>query len=112
MEDKKNNIESLFEDIKEYLNSSIDLMKLKVIEKVSEFGSSMAIRILLLVVFMFFFVFLNIGIALWLGELYGKIFYGFFAVSCFYFFIALLCLLASKQIRRRLANFIITQLLK
>ncbi len=111
MEEKENHFELLFENVKTYLNTSVELMKLKAIEKISELFSTLAIRLALILILSMLFLFLNIGIAFWLGELSGHTYYGFFIVSIFYLLLLVLFLLTSKRIKRRIATVIITQTL-
>jgi hypothetical protein len=61
---------------------------------------------------MFVFV-MNIGIALWLGELLGKACYGFFIVAAFYLIAGILFhFFLYKWIRKPISNLIINQALK
>ena len=112
MEDKKFLIESLFEKIKEYLNTSIDLVKLKAIEKVSDICSSLAIRLSILLIFSMFFLFLSIGVSFWLGELLGEVYYGFLIVAAFYLVVAILLLLMYKPMKKSVADIIVKEALK
>lgn len=112
MEEKENLLESLFEKLKSYITTRIELVKLKTIEKMSDVLSTLTIRLIILVIFSLLFLFLNLGIAFWLGELLGKIYFGFFIVSSIYLVMGLLILIFSKKIKRSISNFIITQSLK
>jgi ABC-type transport system involved in cytochrome bd biosynthesis fused ATPase/permease subunit len=56
---------------------------------------------------------LNIGIALWLGELLGKNYYGFFIVAVFYLLSAIvLHFFLHNWIKKPVSNLIITQALQ
>ena len=60
-----------------------------------------------------FFVNLNIGIALFIGDLLGKVWLGFILVSGIYACIGLIVyLFREKWIKRPLSNSIVAQLLK
>jgi hypothetical protein len=56
---------------------------------------------------------INIGIAMWLGELLGKPYYGFFVVAIFYAVVmALLFIFRHEWIKTPVSNSIITQMIK
>src|SRR5512136_1959585 len=84
MEDNTKLIELLLESIAEYGKSSFELVKLKALEKTSDAVSSFIPHSLVLVFVAVFMLFLNLGLAFWLGEVLGRIFYGFFVVAAFY----------------------------
>jgi hypothetical protein len=105
---KTASIESLFQRIKTYGETRIELLKLKAIDKSSSFLSILLTYILVLVVFGFFFLFLNIGLALLIGELIGKAYYGFFIIAVLYA-IAGIVLLRNKDkwIKTRVINMMV-----
>ncbi len=83
-------IDVLFEKTKDYVETRADLFRLKAIKKTAEVGSSIVSQIIIGVVFSSFFIFINIAIALFLGDLTGKIYVGFFIVSAFYLIVGIL----------------------
>ena len=84
MEDKINFIEPLFEKAKEYGKTSYELFKLKTLNKTVGVLSSFISHGVIFLFLSMFIVFLNIAVALWLGDLLGKSYYGFFCVAAFY----------------------------
>jgi hypothetical protein len=63
--------------------------------------------------FAMFALVLNIGVALWLGELLGKNYYGFFIVAAFYLFTGMvLHFFLHNWIKKPVSNLIITQVLQ
>jgi len=55
----------------------------------------------------------NIGIALWLGELLGKSYYGFFIVAAFYLIAAIvLHFFLLRWIKKPMSDLIISQALQ
>lgn len=109
----KENIESLFEQGGEYLETRLDLYKLKAVDKSSEAVSSLIAKLVLLLLLFVFILVLNIGISFFLGELLGKVSYGFFIVAGFYLVCLLVFLLIQKKwIKEPLADKIVEQLLK
>jgi hypothetical protein len=60
-----------------------------------------------------FVLVLSLGVALWLGDLLGKPYYGFFIVAAFYLLAALVMhFFLSKWIRTLISGLIITQALQ
>lgn len=90
-------VESLLEKIKDYVETRIELIKLKAIDKSSGVLSSI-ISILVLAIFsLFFLILLSIGLSLFIGELLGKSYYGFFVVAFFYIIIGLVIFFARHK---------------
>lgn len=109
MEDKATPIESLFEKAEAYGKTTLKLIKLQAIDKASELISTILSWIIMIIVVALFFIVLNIGIALWLGELLGKTYYGFFIVSGIYAILAIIFLI---WIRKPINNAIISKMIK
>ena len=113
MEDQENLIESLLEKGEQYGKTTIELLKLKTLDKSADVVSSMISWTIVIVFIVLFFLILNIGIALWLGELMGKSYYGFFAIAGLYAFLALIFGVFRQQfIKRPVNNSIISQILE
>jgi hypothetical protein len=74
-------IESLLEKTKSYSDTSIELFKLKTIDKVANIFSSLIVFFLILVVVIFFLLMLNVALAQLLGEWLGKNYYGFLSMA-------------------------------
>src|SRR5438045_3534314 len=106
-------IASLFERTEHFTRTSADLYKLESIDKSADVISTLMARLAVVTALVLFFLIVNIGIALWLGEAIGKVYYGFFIVAGFYAVIGVvLHFAASKWIKVPLQNLIITQALK
>ena len=84
MEDNTSTIEMLFERAEDYTKTTIDLVKLTAVDKTADVLSSLISRLTVSIVFVMFAFLANIGLSLWVGELVGKIYYGFFIVSSNY----------------------------
>ncbi len=112
MEDKIIQITPLLERLEQYGKTSCELIKLKAIEKASGTISHAISRTIFLVVFFIFITLFNIGVALWLSELLGKIYYGFFCVAGFYGVVGgVLYFFMHNWMKRRASNHIISQML-
>jgi len=72
MEIAANIIEPLLERAAAYGKTSIDLARLKSMDKLVDISSTMFSRLLQVFMVAFFIFGLNIAIALWLGEMLGK----------------------------------------
>jgi hypothetical protein len=82
-------IESLISNSHRYVETRLDLFKLKMIDKSSEVASSIASGIALFLVFFIFFIVVNIGLALLIGDLLGRAYLGFFILAALYAIIGL-----------------------
>jgi hypothetical protein len=113
MDEQSALIESLIEKGEQYGKTTLELLKLKTLDKSADVASNMVSWLVVVVLAVLFFLILNIGVALWLGELMGKSYYGFFAVSGFYAVLALILFIFRKKlIKNPLNNSIITQVLQ
>ncbi|HWY13207.1 MAG TPA: hypothetical protein VN026_17855 [Bacteroidia bacterium] len=112
MENQVSLVEVLFERTGNYAKNSLELYKLKAINKSADVISSLAVRIVVISVVALFFIILNIGVALWIGENLGKDYYGFFIVSGFYALVGLLLFtFRNILIKRPVRDSIIMQAL-
>lgn len=113
MEEKGKLLENLLEKASDYGKTSFELVKLKTIDKTTDVVSSMIPHSVVFILITSFLLFLNLGLALWLGEIFGKVFYGFFAVAAFYVLIALLIhFFLHKRIKKLIGDYFIKQILK
>lgn len=107
------NIETLFETIKVYGKTNLDLLKLKAVDKIAETVSAAFTVIVIGIIMLIFFILLSIGIALLLGEILGKIYYGFFALAGFYLIIGLILnSMKAKWFRLPIENMIVKKMFK
>jgi hypothetical protein len=113
MEEKAKIIETLIEEATEYGKTSIELIKLKSLDKVSDVVSSFLPLVLVFFLFSTFLLLINLGLAIWLGEILGEISYGFFAVGAFYGILAILIrLIMHSWLKTMFRSYIIKLLLK
>ena len=113
MENNTSTIEMLFEKADDYTRTTAELLKLQAVDKTADVVSSLFSRITVSIVFVMFAFLVNIGLSLWIGELLGKVYYGFFAVSSFYLIVSiLLYLFRDPLIKTPMSNFIILRMLK
>lgn len=112
MEEKPTLIESLFEKSEDYLKTNLDLFKLKAIDKSADEVSTIVSKLILSIVILLIIISLNTGLALWIGELVGKLYYGFFIVAAFYVLVALLLHFVPSLIKSPVNDSIILKMLK
>jgi hypothetical protein len=113
MENQKTSLEVLVERLEAYAKTSLKLFRLKATDKVAELVSDMASGLTMAVILILVFVNLNIGIALFLGDLFGKMYLGFLAVSGLYACFGLLVyFFRSTLIKKPIKNLLINNLLK
>lgn len=113
MEDNKKSVELLLEEATEYGKTSFELVKLKVLDKTSDVVSTFIPHSVVIVLIGSFTLFLNLGLAFWLGEILGKIFYGFFVVAGFYVITGIVVhFFMHKWLKKVVGNYFIKQVLK
>ena len=111
--EEQSNIESLFSKAGDYLETRVDLFRLKTIDKTAEVISSVATQVVLLMITTFFFLLLSIGVAFWVGDLLGKTYYGFFAVAGFYLIVGLIFYAGRRKwLKQPVSDLIIRKALK
>jgi len=112
-EDNSILIEKLFERATEYGRTSYDLLKLRTLDKLTNIVSSNIPRLVIFFLMSLFLLFLNLGFSFWLGEIIGKIYYGFFIVGAFYGIIGfVLYFFLNDRIKRLVSDFLIKQVYK
>ena len=113
MKDKGIVIEMLIDKAEQYGKTSIELYKLKAIDKSTDIFASIASRTVILVIISLFFILFTLGIALYLGDILGKSYYGFFIVSGFYALVSIVLFIIRKPILEEGFNdYIINQIFK
>jgi len=113
MKEKENIFEPLWEKAEDYGKNSIELLKLKSIDKTSDVVSTILPYVVVIVFTIIFLMFVNFGIAFWLGKMWGSDYLGFFAVAAFYGLCGIIVnFILHKSIKERIRNTIIKLLLK
>jgi len=113
MKDKVILVEMLYEKAEQYTKTTFELYRLKTIDKVTDVFASVASRFAILAVIALFFVLLTVGIALYLGEVLGKNYYGFFTLALFYGVLAIVLIKKRKPwLDDKLNNYLINEIFK
>ncbi len=111
MEPDPNKVESLLKNASDHLETKFKLFKWKVALKSAEVVSGNASRLVLLAFLSLFVFVLSIAVGLYLGELLGKIYYGFFVLAGFYgLCVFIVYLFKDKWIETPVSNGIIQKM--
>lgn len=110
MENQISLVEVLFEKTGNYAKRSVELYKLKAINKSADVISTLAVRFIVISIAVLFFLILNIGVALWVGEKLGRDYYGFFSVAGFYAIVGIVFFIfRNKWVKEPVRDSIIVQ---
>lgn len=106
-------LESLLERAAIYGKTSYELVKLNVVDKTTDSLSTFLPSTLIFAIFCSFLLFANLGLALWIGQLFGAIYWGFFIVAAFYALIFLILhFVMRKWLKRMLRDYMIKLVFK
>lgn len=104
-------VEELAGNIKEYVNTRIDEVKLSAAEKSSVVIANVVAGVVAGLIFLFFLGFASVALALWLGAWIGKEWAGFLIVAGVYLVIGIVVWTTrGRIIRIRVMNAMIHQL--
>jgi hypothetical protein len=113
MDFKQEKIETFYTKIENLVTTQQEIIKLKAYSKSADLATFLIMKIIMFVVVGLFVLFLNIGISIWLGDILGKTYYGFFILAGFYalaaFFIKSILYL---NIEYKIKNYFLFKILK
>ena len=113
MENESTPVESLIDRVKSYVETRIDLLKLKGIDKSSSFLSLLIAMVVVILISFIALMLLSVGMALFLGDLLGKPYYGFFIMAVLYLITGLVIYSnRDKWLKKPIANSMIKKLLE
>lgn|SRR5690242_4546532 len=105
-------VEELFYKLKDYAETTVDLFKLKAINKVSGFTSTLIVSIILIVLLFVILICLSVGFALLIGSWLGHAYWGFFIMGVLYIIIGLALFAGRKKLLKTpIANKFIKELI-
>jgi hypothetical protein len=108
-----NSIVTLIKQSGEYLDTKIELTKLKAVNTSSDVLSSLVYLIVKILVIFLFIGFVSVGLAVMIGNILGEYYYGFLLVGGFYLIVLLIIYVQRKNwIKRPVANSLINKMLK
>lgn len=112
MKDKVIILEMLVEKIEEYGKTNYELFRLKAIDKATDIFASVTTRVVYFSIITLFFLLVTIGLSLFVGDLLGKAYYGFFVMAGFYFLLGVVLYLFKKSLEDSFNNYLINQIFK
>ncbi len=113
MEERATLIGSLVEKTEDYAKTSIELLKLKALDKSTTALSSLASIVIILISSLFIISMVNIGVALWISMQMDNTYSGFFIVALFYAVLSIVLYFFREQIvKTPISNRIITHIRK
>lgn len=103
----------LISKTEKFTKTSIDLLKLNVVEKTADIVSSVTSGLTVILFVAMFTLFLNIGLGLWIGELLQSNYMGFLIVSGFYLIVAIVIYFyQNRLLKNPISDKIVVKLLK
>lgn len=113
MEDNPTLLETLFDKAETYGKTTIKLATYQAIDTASDISASVVSKVILGLFAVMVFLMSTVGLALWIGDELGVMYYGFFAVAGIYLLLGLLIyLFRTVLIKNPVSNFVITKLKK
>lgn len=106
-------LDSMFSRAVDYGRTTIEIIKLKAVDKASDVIATNIPRLLFISLIAFSLLFFNLGLAFWLSDLLGKVYLGFLVVGGFYLLIGIIIqLFFHEKLKKAIRNYVIKQLLK
>jgi hypothetical protein len=106
-------IKTLIDKSKDYLETKIELTKLKTIDKSADVLSAVVVIVSMIFIGSLVIILLSIGLSLFLGRLLGAYHYGFFVMGGFYAIVLLVIFIQrEKWIKTPISNGLINKMLK
>lgn len=112
-EDPAEAIEALLGKVEVFGRTTFELSKLRALDATTRVVTTLITKVSVVLVLSLFVLVFNIGLALLLGDVLGKTYYGFFIISGFYLLVAaVLHFFMHGWIKRPITELIISQALK
>ena len=113
MTDNPNVFESLANNSKDYVETRLNLFKLKAVDKTSDIASSILSVLPIVLIFTLVFILLNIGLALLIGDFAGRASFGFLILTAVYIFVGIILYAGRKKwLKTPFENLLIRKFLK
>lgn len=100
--------DTLFTRVTDYSITHIELIKLRTIHKIIKVISAVFPDFIVSAFFVIFLLFVNLGLAFWLGDALGRVYFGFLLVASIYFILGLLLHFFFRGwLKKTVANYFI-----
>jgi hypothetical protein len=96
--------QELFDQIRDYVNTQVEIVKLEAIGKASVATGTLAVAATLVFLFVCVFILANIGLAILIGDAIGNGFSGFFIVAGFYLLVAVILYLMRDTLVKKVIS--------
>lgn len=104
-------IDTLFKRVTEFTITYTELIKLKAVNKSAQVAGAIFPDLIISILMLLFLLFINLGLAFWLGDVLGKLYFGFLIVAAFYFLLGFITHFFMRGwIRKSAANYFIRQI--
>ena len=111
--EQDNNIEELAARAEQYAKTSLELAKLKALDRTGDVVSTFTAKAVSAVVFLMGLIVLNIGAALYFGKLLGEPVFGFLIVGGFYILIGIILMFSLEgAVKKSILKSLLPELLK
>ena len=113
MPEEPTDIDILFSDTGDFIETKATLWKLKTIETLADVSGELVSGLAMILLASFVVILISIGVALWIGFLLGSGYLGFFIVGGFYALVALIVFARRRQLLKDpFSNMLIRKILK
>jgi hypothetical protein len=92
------NFNELSTSVKKYIQAHVDLIKVRLLEKLVKVGTYFFSFVTLILILAFILISLTFAFSFWYGQVYGDFVGGFLISAGFYLFVAILVFLFRKQL--------------
>jgi hypothetical protein len=111
--DEKSFVKRLYDHVEEYARSTFELYRLKAIKSFAETFAAISTGVILGLIFLMVLLFCSVGLALYLGKVFGGWHYGFFAVGGIYLlFAVVIYIIRVKCFKETITDYVLKQILK
>ena len=113
MQEQKNDLDLLFADAGDFLETRAALWKLKTVDTLADSVSTLVSGLGIISIVAAFILIVSIGLALLIGDWLGKNFYGFFIIGGVYVIAGLICyVFRDRWLKEPVSNILIRKMLK
>lgn len=106
----KEEVNLLFEKLNNYIQTTIELNKLKAASKAAGIGSNLLHGAVSLAFLLLVLLSLTMALGFLIGDLLGKVYLGFFVVTGIYLLVAVILYASRKSSKAKLTNKIIKEI--
>ena len=112
MEDRSK-IEQIYERVEQYVLTTVELYKLKTLQKLAETATSIITSLIMAIFGVLFLLFVSIGLAVYLGEVMQGMYYGFLIVAGIYLVLAIILYsLRANFLKDKVSTYIVRKIFK